>query len=302
MKKTIVIILTVVLCIALAGAAVAVGGSGKIFNADNPTLETTEKATDSENEAPIESQEADSTAKIETEEFETLSAEDKALKAEIAKISDTKVDFRNTKQESIGINTYNMTYKELTNTTGKYPRIVYTSKLENGEVAEFTYSVNRGEIIEARVPTGVFEKTENSITFEQARKIAINIAKQYCDTSVYKITKEEECMQFYEFVFARFISGYESADGVYINLDFNGDVFILTVGTHIFDDKDFTIDEAKLQAEFEKKMAECNPEGNEYTISKQRISVSNGKPIMEYYVRVKRGNYNHGEIIVIPIE
>ena len=78
MKKTLVIILSIVLCVVLAGAAVAVGGEGKIFNKEDVVSEPVSETT--ETEKPVEA--------------EALTAEDKALKAEIAKISDTKVDFR----------------------------------------------------------------------------------------------------------------------------------------------------------------------------------------------------------------
>ncbi len=296
MKKTFIIILTVVLCIALAGAAVAVGGSGKIFNADNPTLETTEKATDSKNEEPTESQEADSTAKIETEEFDTLSAEDKALKAEIAKISDTKVDFRTKKQDKIGNKTYNMSYKELSKNA-----IMYSLPLDNGNEAEFTYYLKSGKLFQVIAPTDGYRKTEQSITLDEARKIAVNIAKQYCDTTVYQITTEEERMQFYEFIFSKKISGYNTADGIRLNLDFNGDIYILQVCTDIFKDENFVIDEATLVSKLENEINTEFPDREGYTVDEQRISVSEGKPVMEYYVTIN-GSSPISTIYSIPIE
>ena len=102
MKKALVIILNIVLCVALAGVAVAVGGEGKIFSVDNSTSEPTEEITASESDKNTELVENNSTISTETKEIEVLSAEDKALKAEIAKVNDTKIDFRTKKQDKSG--------------------------------------------------------------------------------------------------------------------------------------------------------------------------------------------------------
>ena len=142
MKKTLVIIFSIVLCIALTGAAVALGGEGGIIKKD----EATSAAESEKNNSAQKTEE--NAEKIIVEETETLSAEDKALKAEIAKIIDTKVDFRAQRQDKIGAKTYNMTYKELTNTSDKDPRIVYNFMMDNGEEAKFTYHLNNGERLE----------------------------------------------------------------------------------------------------------------------------------------------------------
>ncbi len=299
MKKTLVIIFSIVLCIALAGAAVALGGEGKIFSVDNSTSEPTEEITASESDKNAEPVENNSTISTESGVIEVLSAEDKALKAEIAKISDTKIDFRTQRQDKIGAKTYNATYKELVD--GKYPRIIYESKLENGKTAVFEYSVNSGNLTMAFTPTRV-SKTENSITFEEAQKIATNIAKQYCDTSIYKLSKANELYMFYEFAFTKYISGYETSEGVYVNIDFNGDLYLLTIGTNIFKDKDFTVDETKMTAALEKYLNETYKSYTSYEITRQRISVSEGKPIMEYYLKINSGTSGTTEIVTIPIE
>ena len=288
MKKTLVIIFSIVLCIALTGAAVALGGEDGIIKKDEPVSQT-------ENEAQSSAQKEEK-----LEQTETLSAEDKALKAEIAKISDTKVDFRTQRQDKIGAKTYNATYKELVD--GKYPRIIYESKLENGETATFEYSVNSGNLTRAYVPTGINSKSEKSVTFEEAQKMATAIASQYCDTSVYKIAKANEWSMFYEFTFARFISGYETSEGIYMLLDFDGNVNIMTVGTNIFKDKDFTVDETKMTAALEKYLNETYKSYTSYEITRQRINVSEGKPIMEYYLKINSGTSGTTEIVTIPIE
>ena len=280
MKKTLVIILSIVLCIALAGAAVAVGGEGKIFNKEDvlsePDSETTETGK--------------------TVDAEALTAEDKALKAEIAKISDTKVDFRVKRQETIGNKTYNMSYKELSKNA-----IMYSLPLDNGNEAEFTYYLKSGKLFQVIAPTDGYRKTEQSITLDEARKIAVNIAKQYCDTTVYQITTEEERMQFYEFIFSKKISGYNTADGIRLNLDFNGDIYILQVCTDIFKDENFVIDEATLVSKLETEINTEFPDKEGYTVDEQRISASEGKPVMEYYVTVNVG-YPTPRIYTIPIE
>ena len=294
MKKTLIIIFSIILCIALAGAAVALGGEGGIIKKD-------ETASGGESELDNSAQKTDeNTVSTIHPETETLSAEDKALKAEIAKISDTKIDFRTQRQDKIGAKTYNATYKALVD--GKYPRIIYESKLENGKTAVFEYSVNSGNLTRAYVPTGINSKSEKSVTFEEAQKMATAIASQYCDTSVYKIAKANEWSMFYEFTFARFISGYETSEGIYMLLDFDGNVNIMTVGTNVFENRDFTIDEAKMTAALEKYLNETYKSYTSYEITRQRISVSEGKPIMEYYLKINSGTSGTTEIATIPIE
>ena len=99
MKKTLIIIFSIILCIAIAGAAVALGGEGGIIKKDEPFSQT-------ENEAQSSAQKQEQ----KTEETETLSAEDKALKAEIAKISDTKIDFRANKLQLFSGKDYNLKF------------------------------------------------------------------------------------------------------------------------------------------------------------------------------------------------
>ena len=280
MKKTLVIILSIVLCVVLAGAAVAVGGEGKIFNKEDVVSEPVSETT--ETEKPVEA--------------EALTAEDKALKAEIAKINDTKIDFRVKRQETIGNKTYNMSYKELSKNA-----IMYSLPLDNGNEAEFTYYLKSGKLFQVIAPTDGYRKTEQSITLDEARKIAVNIAKQYCDTTVYQITTEEERMQFYEFIFSKKISGYNTADGIRLNLDFNGDIYILQVCTDIFKDENFVIDEATLVSKLENEINTEFPDREGYTVDEQRISASEGKPVMEYYVTVNVG-YPTPRIYTIPIE
>ena len=296
MKKALVIILNIVLCVALAGVAVAVGGEGKIFSVDNSTSEPTEEITASESDKNTELVENNSTISTETKEIEVLSAEDKALKAEIAKVNDTKIDFRTKKQDKIGNKTYDMTYKELGNNA-----IMYSLTLDNGKEAEFTYHLKSGKLLQVIAPTGGLTKTEQSITLEEARKIAVNIAKQYCDFSVYQITEEEERFLSYHFVFSKKILGYNTADGIQLDLNFNGDIYILQVCTDIFKNENFVIDEATIVSELENKINTEFPDREGYTVDEQRISVSEGKPVMEYYVTINVG-YPIPIIYQIPIE
>lgn len=290
MKKSLVIIFSIILCIALAGAAVALGGECGIIKKDEPI-------SSGESEKENLSQKTDkNTESIVIEETETLSAEDKALKAEIAKISDTKVDFRVNKQDKIGGKTYNMTYKELGDAA-----ILYTSTLDNGKEAKFTYNLKSGKLRQVVALTDGYTKTENSITLEQARKIAVNIAEQYCDISVYPLVEEKENMQFYQFIFSKKIGGYIAAEGIVVDLDFNGDIYILQVCLDVFENEDFIIDENKLLVALEDKLNKEFPDRENYTVDKQRISVSEGKPVMEYYVTINVG-YPIPRIYTIPIE
>lgn len=310
MRKVFVSFLIIVICFVFTGAVVP-KESNQLDTKKETILPTTETVAQKEtvtnteeNSLPTEKTKntEENTENVVIEESETLSAEDKALKAEIAKISDTKIDFRTAKQDKIGAKTYAMKFKEFANTSGKDPRIVYTFLMDNGEEAKFTYHLNNGKLLEVAALTGGYKKTEQSITFEEAQKIAVNIAKQYCDTSVYQISEAKEWYQFYQFIFTREISGYETCEGIFLNLDFNGHISYMRICLDVFANKDFTVDEEKMTTALEKYLTETSPNCTGYEIDKQRICVSNGKAVMEYYTVIKFGDSNSNEIIQIPIE
>ena len=288
MKKTLVIILSIVLCVVLAGAAVAVGGEGKIFNKEDVLSEPVSETT--ETEKPVEA--------------EALTAEDKALKAEIAKISDTKVDFRANKKQSLFGKNYNLEYKQINplfNDKGT-EKIDYVGKTEEGYDSEFIYNLKDGKLFLASLNLPKTEKQADSISIEEAEKLARKYASEYCDLNVYSLSYIKERTNEYVFVFTKFIDGYDTEDQVDVKVDFRGNLVYLRNNTGVFDGMEFTVDETKLIAELESKLNETEQNRKNYTIKKRRIVVFNGFPVMNYTVEIETQSYTKNIVFQIPIE
>ena len=287
MKKTLIIIFSIILCIALAGVAVALGGEGGIIKKDEPVSQT-------ENEAQSSAQKQEQ--KI--EETETLSAEDKALKAEIAKISDTKIDFRAEKEQVFSDNNYALTFKEInTQFTDKgEEKLDYIGKTKEGYDIKCTYNLKDGKLFTARWSLPKTEKQAASISMDKAENIARKYAAEYCDLNVYSLSYAKERTNEYAFVFTKFIDGYETADQVDVKVDFYGNLIYLRNNTGVFDEFDIeSIDETKLLETLESKIGK----DMEYTIDSQRIIVEDGKPMMEYGISPAN---SRGFVCLIPIE
>ncbi len=272
MKKTLVIIFSIILCIAIAGAAVALGGEGGIIKKEEQK----------------------------TEETETLSAEDKALKAEIAKISDTKVDFRANKNQKFIDKEYKLKYAGLGARIGgtllentESSRITYALDNEN----YFVYDVNSGNLVTASIKSNAMNKTDGSITESQAE----NVAKKYLtgnfNAEEYTLDSIYCNEQFGYFIYySKHICGYKTSDGITFRVDFDGNIFFINVSTGMFDEFDIeSIDETKLLEALEAKIGK----DMEYTIDNQRIVVEDGKVMMEYGVSPAN---SRGFICLIPIE
>ena len=282
MKKTLVIILSIVLCIALAGAVVAVGGEGKIFNKDDALSGLNSEAKRTE----------------ETVEIEALTAEDKQLKTEIEKISNTNVDFRVKKEQKFLDNNYTLTYKEInTQFTDKgEEKLNYIGKTKEGYDVKCTYNLKDGKLFTARWGLPKTEKQFDSISMEEAEKLARKYAAEYCDLSVYSLSYTKERTNEFAFVFTKFIDGYETADQVDVKVDFHGALIYLRNNTGVLDEfKIENIDETKLSEALKSKIGE----DIEYTIDSQRIVVEDGKVMMEYGISPTN---SRGFVCSIPIE
>ena len=299
MKKTLVIILSIVLCIALAGAAVAVGGEGKIFNKEDVVSESDLETTDTEGKEEEKTVgTTNSSKKGETVEAEALTAEDKQLKTEIEKISNTNVDFRVKKEQKFLDNNYTLTYKEInTQFTDKgEEKLNYIGKTKEGYDVKCTYNLKDGKLFTARWELPKTEKQADSISIEEAEKLARKYASEYCDLNVYSLSYTKERTNEFAFVFTKFIDGYETADQVDVKVDFHGALIYLRNNTGVLDEfKIESINENELLEKLKTKLGQ----DMEYTIDDQRIVVEDGKVVMEYHIRPSN---SRGFVCSIPIE
>ena len=292
MKKTLVIIFTIVLCLALTGAAVALGGEGGIIKKDEATSAAETGKTNS-------AQKTDENT-ISAITPETLSAEDKALKAEIAKISDTKVDFRANKNQKFIDKEYKLKCVGLGARIGgtllentESSRITYALDNEN----YFVYDVNSGNLVTASIKSNAMNKTDSSITESQAENVAKKYLTENFNAEEYTLDKIYCNEQFGYFIYySKHICGYKTSDSITLRVDFNGDIFYINVSTGMFDEfKIESIDETKLLEALEAKIGK----DIEYTIGNQRIVVEDGKVMMEYSISPTD---SRGFICLIPIE
>lgn len=298
MKKTLVIIFSIVLCIALAGVAVALVGEGGIIKKDEPI-------SSGESELDNSAQKTDeNTVSTIPPETETLSAEDKALKAEIAKISDTKVDFRVNKVQKFENESYSLTYKEIDPlfTEKGEEKLIYTGKTADGYDVSFKYNVNNGKIFVAKWDLPKTEKESASISMSEAENIARKYAAEYCDLNVYSLSYAKERTNEYVFVFTKFIDGYKTKDQLDVELNFNGDIIFLRNNTNIFGDANICIDEKVLISKLEIKLNTMFPNNKGYKIENKFINMDNGTPIMQYNVIVEQEEYVQSIVFTIPIE
>ena len=289
MKKTLVIIFSIVLCIALAGAAVALGGEGGIIKKDEPVSQT-------ENEAQSSAQKEEK-----LEQTETLSAEDKALKAEIAKISDTKVDFRVNKIQKLENENYNLTYKEIDPlfTKSEEPKLVYEGKTANGYGVTFRYNINNGKLFAATWDLPEPDEQYAAISAEKAEVIARGYAKDFCDLDIYSLCYTKEYDNSYAFVFTKYISGYVTSDQVDVEINKLGEILYLRVNTNVFDN--FKIESINEEAILDKLKAQVGENVN-YTIDRQQLLVKSGVVCMEYSITINSENYSSSWLYTIPIE
>ena len=101
---------------------------------------------------------------------EVLTTEDKVVKTEIAKFSDTTVDFRKNRQETVQNKTFNICFSGVNEIQGKKEVVTYKSDSND----EFLYNIDSGNLFLARINSCVEEKTDKSISIETAKKTAEN--------------------------------------------------------------------------------------------------------------------------------
>lgn len=191
MKKTLSIILTLFLLFALTGC----------------------NGTAADNSSPKEI-------------LQPLTEEDKALQAEIAKHSNTKVDFRYNRQEKLGDVTYNMSFLEIKSIGNG---VIYTNELGD----EFKYDIDTGEIVNVVLDSNVVTKTESSIDIDTAHKIALEYFPKDKDINEYKQSIYTEDEDGYVIWYTRYIGKYQTTDAFRIKLSFEGKPIYITYATKL---------------------------------------------------------------------
>lgn len=191
MKKTLSIILTLFLLFALTGC----------------------NGTAADNSSPKEI-------------LQPLTEEDKALQAEIAKHSNTKVDFRYNRQEKLGDVTYNMSFLEIKSIGNG---VIYTNELGD----EFKYDIDTGEIVNVVLDSNVVTKTESSIDIDTAHKIALEYFPKDKDINEYKQSIYKEDEDGYVIWYTRYIGKYQTTDAFRIKLSFEGKPIYITYATKL---------------------------------------------------------------------
>ena len=294
MKKTLVIIFTIVLCLALTGAAVALGGEGGIIKKDEATSAAETGKTNS-------AQKTDENT-ISAITPETLSAEDKALKAEIAKISDTKVDFRANKLQLFSGKDYNLKFLGMgANIGGVTADSTINTKITYSDAGNntFVFDLKTGELKTVVIESTARYKNSNSITEEKALQIAQdyinkNFNAKYILDSI--ICNEQIG---YIITFSKHICGYPTEDSIGFTIDFDGNICFMNAATGMFDK--FKIESINESVLLEKLKNQVGANVN-YTIDKQRLIVRDDAVYMECFVLVNTETHTSSWVYNIPVE
>ncbi|MBQ8203559.1 MAG: hypothetical protein IJZ75_04700 [Clostridia bacterium] len=234
---------------------------------------------------------------------ELLSAEDKALKAEIAKISDTKVDFRANKKQNFCGKNYDLKFLDMgANLTGTSVestlnnQITYVADDKN----RFIYDVKTGGLKTVIIESYARYKDSNSITEEKALQIAEDYINKNYNHSGYALDSVlcNEQMG-YIMTYSKHICGYATEDSIGFTIDFAGNICFMNIATGMFDD--FEIESINEAAMLDKLKAQVGENVN-YTVDKQRLIVKDEIVYMEYSITVNSENYSSSWLYAVPIE
>lgn len=174
--------------------------------------------------------------------FEGLPEEDKAVKTQIAKYSDTKIDFRKNMQEKLQDKTYDISFVELNDDTNP-DKVVYANDLGD----EFEYDIETGKLYYATVGSNIVEKTTDSIDIKTANKIALGFFPKDCNINEYKNYSREKEDGYY-FCYTRHIGQYMTTDAFSITIGFDGSVVHFKDSTDEFDGIDINFDDDFIDA------------------------------------------------------
>lgn len=183
--------------------------------------------------------------RISEEQIENLTEEDKVVKTEIAKYSDTKMDFRKNMQEEISGKKHDIHFVEVNEYNTK--KVVYKNDLED----EFEYNIETGKLCEAVIYSNVVKKTDDSINIDEAHKIAMKLLPKDVNLNEYTQYAYRETNKGYFFWYIRYFGKYRSTDSFSATIGFDGSVVSLSDSTHIFNGKNIDFDEKYITAKID---------------------------------------------------
>ena len=179
-------------------------------------------------------------------EEEQLSEKDKELKAEIAKYSDTTVDFRYNKNVTIQGNSYDIVFEQFS-TKENPKKIIYKNDLGD----TFGYDIKTGKLCDITLESNIVEKTSDSIDIETAQKIALEYFPDDCNVNEYTVTESTEVENGYAIWYTRYIGKYMTTDAFRTQIGFDGSIIHINDSTDVFDGKNLDFDEDFITAKVE---------------------------------------------------
>lgn len=203
------------------------------------------------------------------EKLQNLSEEDKAVKTEIAKYSDTEVDFRKNMQTKILDETYETSFVGLNEYNTQ--KVVYTN--ENGD--EFEYDVETGKLCEAVISSNRVSKSEDSIDIDTAHKIALKLLPEDVNIDEYTQYAYRQTSKGYFFWYIRYFGKYRSTDSFSATIGFDGSVVDLSDSTHEFSDKNINFDEEYITLKIDEFVKENGADSVDFDHA--TVLMSNGK-------------------------
>ncbi len=206
---------------------------------------------------------------VDNKSFENLSTEDKAVKTEIAKYSDTEVDFRKNMQTKILDETYETSFVGLNEYNTQ--KVVYTN--ENGD--EFEYDVETGKLCEAVISSNRVSKSEDSIDIDTAHKIALKLLPEDVNIDEYTQYAYRQTSKGYFFWYIRYFGKYRSTDSFSATIGFDGSVVDLSDSTHEFSDKNINFDEEYITLKIDEFVKENGADSVDFDHA--TVLMSNGK-------------------------
>ncbi len=193
---------------------------------------------------------------VDNESTVVLSPQDESVKTEIAKYSDTTIDFRFNKQEKIEERNYNLTFSKIGCITSDDMTSNVTYKSDTGD--EVSYDLETGNITMAYFHSLETEKTKDSIDLFKAEDIAYEFASKNCDIEKYVLEEKEERDNGYMISYFKQICGYRTNDRVRVLVGFDGSIVWTTIRLYAIDEQDVSVDENWFKTQI-KKTEEDNP-------------------------------------------
>ena len=183
---------------------------------------------------------------IPEEKLQNLSEEDKVVKLEIAKYSDTEVDFRKNMQTKILDKMYESSFVGINEYNNQ--KAVYTN--ETGD--KFEYDIETGKLWTAEIKSNIDEKRDTDIGIDEAHKIAMKLLPDDVDLDEYTQHAYSKTGKGYFFWYIRYFGKYRSTDSFSVTIGFDGSLVDLNDSTHIFKGKNIDFDEKYITAKIDK--------------------------------------------------